>query len=487
VTKDEFQALLNARGGMVSDAVVVDPYIDNPKKGQLDEPDKIKNPNPTYEYVLKDGTHLRAKSSLLDPGDPNSEVDTNNIQIVDPGSATAPPKPSDDQTGVKEQRAAEAQAAQALADQRKADQAQRDKNAAATGFALTDAELARLRSDEKAQGLTGQGLALRAQEIAQSGQIAAANNAIAAAQQALASKRLELDQAIKDHQISQDDAKFEYLKAKDAADQEIAQGRLDLERLQTAQTNQIAAGTLQQRKDEAAQRASEFQQTAQQNAQQNAMTAASTILSSERQARSQGATAGASLLNQRVSSAQGMLNSILGLAGQGQRSGNMGGGLMSVPAGLGEQIIGGITGWTRDLGGGQSVYDAAARLVQHADPSNGASPEAQVAMGVLGQMLERYKGLTGEDHPLAQSVEAQTGTSGDSTASTNLMPVDIQTQAQSTQYDPRFMSPAVDQTVPLLTPGVAGTVAPGSPQFLGTFASPALNNLAPFQRGQVYG
>src|SRR5262245_11765918 len=121
---------------MVSDAVVVDPYIDNPKKVGLDEPDKIKNPNPTYEYVLKDGTHLRAKSALLDAGDPNSDVDTNNIQIVDPGTATAPPKPGEDQTGVAAQRGAEAAAANALAAQRTAETAERTKNQQATGYAL---------------------------------------------------------------------------------------------------------------------------------------------------------------------------------------------------------------------------------------------------------------------------------------------------------------------------------------------------------------
>src|SRR5499427_5890738 len=66
----------------------------------------------------------------------------------------------------------------------------------------------------------------------------------------------------------------------------------------------------------------------------------------------QGAQTGAGILQNRVSNAQQMLGSVLGLAGQGQRSGNMGGGLMSAPAGLGEALVGGIQGWATELGGG---------------------------------------------------------------------------------------------------------------------------------------
>lgn len=155
-----------------------------------------------------------------------------------------------------------------------------------------------------------------------------------------------------------------------------------------AQTSQVNAQTAQTQA-----------QTAQQTA---ATTAATTILENQRQ----GATTGAGLLQNRVTNAQGMLNSILGLAGQGQRSGNMGGGLMSVPAGLGQQLVGGIQGWTTELGGGQGVYDTAARLVSAADPQNGQSPEAHVAMGVLTQMLQKYQDTTGQPHPAVVATQA---------------------------------------------------------------------------------
>src|SRR5499426_2144458 len=87
MTRDEFQALLNARGGLISEAVVVDPVIDNTDPITARLTPKIPNPNPTYEYVLKDGTHLKAKAVMAEDG----TVDTNNIQITDPGTATAPP------------------------------------------------------------------------------------------------------------------------------------------------------------------------------------------------------------------------------------------------------------------------------------------------------------------------------------------------------------------------------------------------------------
>jgi len=145
-------------------------------------------------------------------------------------------------------------------------------------------------------------------------------------------------------------------------------------------------------------------QTAQANAQTAQAQAGTQAATGALSALGQGATTGAGILQNRVSNAQQMLQGILGVAGQGQRSGNMGGGLMSAPAGLGEALVGGIQGWTTELGGGQGVYDTAARLVQQADPTN--SPQAQAAYGVLTQMLEKYKQTTGQDHPAVAATNA---------------------------------------------------------------------------------
>jgi hypothetical protein len=208
--------------------------------------------------------------------------------------------------------------------------------------------------------------------------------------------------------------------------------------------------------------------------------AASDILTTSQQ----GAQTGASLINQRVQAAQGMLNSVLGLAGQGQRSGNMGGGLMSAPAGLGQALIGGIQGWTEQLGGGADVYKTAANLVRRADPSSGANPQAQVAYGVLGQMLEKYQQITGQPHPLVAQAQQQGGGPAQPAGMQQVGP------QQSSFASPPAAQPwqRADQQFgaappgnAMATPGVAGAVNPGSPNFMGSFASPPASQV-PLQR-----
>jgi hypothetical protein len=152
--------------------------------------------------------------------------------------------------------------------------------------------------------------------------------------------------------------------------------------------------------------ASNAKMTADTQQQQNVTTAAGDILSNTR---GNAQTAGG-LLQQRVQAATGLLNNVLGLAGQGQRSGNMGGGLMSAPAGLGEQLVGGIQGWTADLMGGQQTLDSAARLVRMADPSSDVhDPATQQAIGVLQQMLQKYQDVNGgAPHPAVAATQAAT-------------------------------------------------------------------------------
>src|SRR5215471_9159251 len=120
----------------------------------------------------------------------------------------------------------------------------------------------------------------------------------------------------------------------------------------------------------------------------------------------QGAQTGAGILQNRVSNAQQMLGSVLGLAGQRSPSGNLGGGMLSAPAGLGEQLVGGIQGWATELGGGPDVYTSAANLVQRADPGSRLGGDAANAYGVLGQMLQKYRDMTGQPHP-AETIAAQ--------------------------------------------------------------------------------
>jgi hypothetical protein len=130
--------------------------------------------------------------------------------------------------------------------------------------------------------------------------------------------------------------------------------------------------------------------------QQNVTTAAGDILSNTRG----NAQTGAGLLQQRAATASGMLQNILGQA-TGAKN------LMSVPAGLGEQLVGGIGGWTADMMGGQSTLDSAARMVQMADPQGNASdPATQTAIGVLHQMLDKYQQVSGGPHPAVAATQA---------------------------------------------------------------------------------
>jgi hypothetical protein len=110
------------------------------------------------------------------------------------------------------------------------------------------------------------------------------------------------------------------------------------------------------------------------------------------------ASTGAGLINQRVSAGQGMLSSILGLAGQRP--------MVGLPGNIGQMLAGDVTGLTAQLGGGQDVYDTAARLVKAADPQGGGSPMAQTAFGVISQMLQRYQQDNNQPHPLVAATQA---------------------------------------------------------------------------------
>jgi hypothetical protein len=190
-------------------------------------------------------------------------------------------------------------------------------------------------------------------------------------------------------------------------------------------------------------------QTAQQTVDVNA---ANNVLSNVQNA----AQTGAGLINQRLSSAQGMLGQVLGLAGQGQRSGNMGGGLMSAPAGLGEALVGGITGWTNELAGGPDVYQSAANLVRRADPSGAMGGDAATAYAALGQMLQKYRDLTGQPHP-AEGIASQ-----------SQQQLNTGFNAPNTLYNPQASTAAMNAAGYQDTPAGRAAAAQANPALLQT-------------------
>jgi len=113
----------------------------------------------------------------------------------------------------------------------------------------------------------------------------------------------------------------------------------------------------------------------------------------------QGAQVGAGMLNQRVSSASSLLNNLAGIPGQAGK--NM---LVAPPAGTGAMLAGGVGNYVTDLGGGPGVYQAAANLVQRADPTNQKfGGDAAAMYAVLGQAMQKFQDMNGKPHPLQQA------------------------------------------------------------------------------------
>ena len=538
MTPAEFSALLDSHGGMVSDAVALDAQIDNPNPIDAKLRPKVPNPNPTYRYVLKDGTQLEARAAT----DANGNVDTSNIQITNPGTATAPPKPSSAQpTPTGQLDKIDAQGNLIPPGSTAVPAKLRDP---ATGTTIDLPDPAK-QPEGKVQEFGNQLLLIKPDGT----YTVIASKTTTAAQQATttfdgpdggryeydpnkpegqrvtqllappADKKAPTTKTVngKTFQWNPETGKWDESNlpvetqkpdVSGAADiiwqdipgsdppQEQAVRIVNGERVEVAgltrpkgeattlignadsktwtfvdkqgnvvrtvpnpdyrepvptqwQPDNISPNVLMMMPDGTLKwvpnqnRVTNGQamtdllgqagikvnngdlsmddaknmltgavnlmnaQTAQQQAataqQAQVRGAATDILNYTQQV----AGTGANLLQNRVSNASNMLNTVLGLAGQGQRSGNMGGGLMSVPAGLGANIIGGIGGWTTELGGGPGVYETAARLVQQADPSgNMMTPQAQTAYGVLGQMLEKWQQTTGQPHPAVAATTA---------------------------------------------------------------------------------
>ena len=218
--------------------------------------------------------------------------------------------------------------------------------------------------------------------------------------------------------------------------------------------------------------------------------AAQNVLSTQ----AQGATTGAGILNQRAQTAQNLVQQGLNVAtSTGGRYGNYSGGMLSPVPGLGANLVQGAASYATELGGGQEVFDTAVRMVQAADP-NGQNPDRAAAVGVLTQIMDKYKQATGQDHPTvaATKAAAASAATGGMAAPVTSAPAAVVSPVQAppavfqAQFDPRFNPAAPQQPVNTVLPaGVAGTVAPDDPRRLrprsaqelagiGGFTAPAL-------------
>jgi hypothetical protein len=120
---------------------------------------------------------------------------------------------------------------------------------------------------------------------------------------------------------------------------------------------------------------------------QTATTAASQAL----QGVTSAAQTGAGLLQNRVTAGTGALNNIVSAISSGKMMG-------PAPANFGQNIVGGLSEWVTQLGGGQPVYDSAAAMVNQANPVVKGDPTmAQQAYTALRGMMDLYKQKTGRD------------------------------------------------------------------------------------------
>jgi hypothetical protein len=191
------------------------------------------------------------------------------------------------------------------------------------------------------------------------------------------------------------------------------------------------------------------------------MTSATNAATTAMQSAQQGAATGAGILNQRAATAQGLVGQGLNLF-QGNRD------ITAPLPGIGSQLTQGAAAFATELGGGQEVYDTAARLVKAADPQGG-NPMMSAAAATLTQVMNRYKQATGQDHPLVQATKAaqqsQTANALVAPGTPVVSPAVVSPQVFQAQFDPRLNPAAPQQPAGTVLPaGVAGTVAPDDPR-----------------------
>src|SRR5262252_2942138 len=127
------------------------------------------------------------------------------------------------------------------------------------------------------------------------------------------------------------------------------------------------------------------------NAQANMVNAQANVAQNAIQGVNQAAQVGQGLLQNRVTAATGALNNAISAIGGSK--------MTSAPAGMGANLVNGLSEWVTQLGGGQPVYDAAAAMVNQANPTISQNPTvAQQAYSTLRGMMDLYKQQTGQDY-----------------------------------------------------------------------------------------
>jgi hypothetical protein len=105
-------------------------------------------------------------------------------------------------------------------------------------------------------------------------------------------------------------------------------------------------------------------------------------------------------------------------------------------------------------------------MVQAAGGGDTGSPQAASAIGVLSQMMDRYKQMTGTAHPIEQAhVAAQASEQANGVVAPNPQTAPLFTSPWQRADQAQGLAPAGNAMAPA---GMTGTVQPGSPQYLGT-------------------
>ena len=211
----------------------------------------------------------------------------------------------------------------------------------------------------------------------------------------------------------------------------------------------------------------------QQNADTQRMTSVGTAAGDVLRNTATNAQTGAGMLNQRVQTATGALNSLVNAAAGSK--------MTSIPGGVGQGLVQGLTDWTAQLGGGQATYDAAARMVQAADPKISGDPSlAQSATQTLASMFQQYQQQTGQPHPLVAATQAaqQSAAGGGLTAPTTVPAV----AAGPNLYNPQASTAALNAAGFQDTPQGRAAAQAANPSLLQTptpMAAPVQSFQAP--------
>lgn len=431
-------------------------------------------------------------------------------ETIKPPTTTAAETNENIARAVAERAQAEARAAEAAIALKKANEDAREaayNQAQGNGY-LTHEQLQKQRADAASQNLNADQVAVQRSAMENnnlntivSNQIASQNAATAAANAASQSRATEAQIRHVETGEGLDQAKFEWQKAQGEIEQQNNTRDAQLKELTQQQQNQVQvqqnairgqelaqraaseAASLEQRKAEAA-------QTSQSQLQTAATSAAANVFGTERQAQTAAGTLGGNLLSNRATAANNLLQNILSGAGglsQGSagRFGQLGGGLQASSdiSGLGPMLASGIANTTAQQFGGQATLDAAARMVRGAAPGAEMTPFGQAAIGVLNQVFERVGQRTGVP---AAPVAAQQAAQATQQNNVYTAPVTTTPQVQAAQQS-AAASPLPPSPMTAPQQGMASLFPNGWTAPTTIAPIPAINNLAPYQRGQVYG